>query len=134
MTQKMMMKMAWLNLNQRRTRRYAFNIHTWTHSLTLACCLLNLCVVFTYDVIIIISLRCILILGAFFQESNWHDEQVTRWFDGLISKDIEITNEIYSVQGVEFDRQVRLFAKSKSVNLCTCCAFKFWSIVTHTLS
>ncbi|QCE08693.1 ribosome-associated protein [Vigna unguiculata] len=39
------------------------------------------------------------------EESNWHDEQVTRWFDGLISKDIEITNEIYSVQGVEFDRQ-----------------------------
>ncbi|TKY50763.1 Ribosome-associated, YjgA [Spatholobus suberectus] len=38
-------------------------------------------------------------------ESNWHDSQVTRWFDGLISKDIEITNEIYSVQGVEFDRQ-----------------------------
>ncbi|KAL2324012.1 hypothetical protein Fmac_023070 [Flemingia macrophylla] len=39
------------------------------------------------------------------EESNWHDSQVTRWFDGLISKDIEITNEIYSVQGVEFDRQ-----------------------------
>ncbi|WVY96019.1 hypothetical protein V8G54_028170 [Vigna mungo] len=39
------------------------------------------------------------------EESNWHDDQVTRWFDGLISKDIEITNEIYSVQGVEFDRQ-----------------------------
>lgn len=68
--------------------------------------MLNLCVVFTYDVIIIISLRCILIFGAFDQESNWHDGQVTRWFDGLISKDIEISNEIYSVQGVEFDRQV----------------------------
>ncbi|XP_014512621.1 uncharacterized protein LOC106771203 isoform X2 [Vigna radiata var. radiata] len=39
------------------------------------------------------------------EESNWHDGQVTRWFDGLISKDIEISNEIYSVQGVEFDRQ-----------------------------
>ncbi|KAH1190558.1 hypothetical protein GmHk_20G058067 [Glycine max] len=39
------------------------------------------------------------------EESNWHDNQVARWFDGLISKDIEITNEIYSVQGVEFDRQ-----------------------------
>ncbi|CAJ1977613.1 unnamed protein product [Sphenostylis stenocarpa] len=39
------------------------------------------------------------------EESNWYHSQVTRWFDGLISKDIEITNEIYSVQGVEFDRQ-----------------------------
>lgn len=29
-----------------------------------------------------------------------------RWFDGLISKDIEITNEVYSVNSVDFDRQV----------------------------
>lgn len=36
----------------------------------------------------------------------WDDSQVTRWFDGLINKDIQITNEVYSVQGVEFDRQV----------------------------
>ncbi|XP_022766534.1 uncharacterized protein LOC111311419 [Durio zibethinus] len=28
-----------------------------------------------------------------------------RWFDGLISKDIEITNEVYSVNSVDFDRQ-----------------------------
>ncbi|KAJ1436287.1 Ribosome-associated, YjgA [Sesbania bispinosa] len=39
------------------------------------------------------------------RESDWHDSQVTRWFDGLINKDIQITNEVYSVQGVEFDRQ-----------------------------
>ena len=52
------------------------------------------------------SLKCILIFVAFDQESNWHDSQVTRWFDGLIDKDIQITNEVYSVQGVEFDRQV----------------------------
>ncbi|XP_061364732.1 uncharacterized protein LOC133308146 [Gastrolobium bilobum] len=39
------------------------------------------------------------------EESNWHDSQVTRWFDGLINKDIQITNEVYSVRGVEFDRQ-----------------------------
>ncbi|XP_019428139.1 PREDICTED: uncharacterized protein LOC109336172 isoform X1 [Lupinus angustifolius] len=38
-------------------------------------------------------------------EPNWHDNQVTRWFDGLIDKDIQITNEVYSIQGVEFDRQ-----------------------------
>ncbi|KAL0438409.1 UNVERIFIED_CONTAM: hypothetical protein Slati_2323900 [Sesamum latifolium] len=28
-----------------------------------------------------------------------------RWYDGLINKDISITNEIYSLQEVEFDRQ-----------------------------
>ncbi|MED6107552.1 hypothetical protein PIB30_015083 [Stylosanthes scabra] len=39
------------------------------------------------------------------KESNWYDDQVTKWFDGLIDKDIQITNEVYSVQGVEFDRQ-----------------------------
>ncbi|KAK7270191.1 hypothetical protein RIF29_23152 [Crotalaria pallida] len=39
------------------------------------------------------------------EESNWYDDQVTRWFDGLIDKDIQITNEVYSIQGVEFDRQ-----------------------------
>ncbi|KAL5070736.1 hypothetical protein RYX36_021623 [Vicia faba] len=35
----------------------------------------------------------------------YDDIQVIRWFDGLISKNIQITNEVYSVQGVEFDRQ-----------------------------
>ncbi|KAE9618492.1 hypothetical protein Lal_00047213 [Lupinus albus] len=39
------------------------------------------------------------------EESNCNDNQVTRWFDGLIDKDIQITNEVYSIQGVEFDRQ-----------------------------
>ncbi|CAL0300535.1 unnamed protein product [Lupinus luteus] len=39
------------------------------------------------------------------EEPSWHDNQVTRWFDGLIAKDIQITNEVYSIQGVEFDRQ-----------------------------
>ncbi|GAY42901.1 hypothetical protein CUMW_070520 [Citrus unshiu] len=29
----------------------------------------------------------------------------TRWYDGLINKDISITNEVYSVQSVDFDRQ-----------------------------
>ncbi|XVE94549.1 hypothetical protein REPUB_Repub02eG0018200 [Reevesia pubescens] len=28
-----------------------------------------------------------------------------RWFDGLISKEIEITNEVYSINSVDFDRQ-----------------------------
>lgn len=30
---------------------------------------------------------------------------VSRWYDGLINKDISITNEIYSLQEVEYDRQ-----------------------------
>ena len=30
----------------------------------------------------------------------------TRWLDGLVSKDKNVTNEIYSLQTVEFDRQV----------------------------
>ncbi|XP_020987064.1 uncharacterized protein LOC107467586 isoform X1 [Arachis duranensis] len=42
------------------------------------------------------------------KESNSYDNQVTKWFDGLIDKDIQITNEVYSVQGVEFDRQQEL--------------------------
>jgi len=28
-----------------------------------------------------------------------------RWFDGLLCKDISITNEVYAVHNVEFDRQ-----------------------------
>jgi len=48
-----------------------------------------------------------LIFWAFYQESKpYDDSQVTRWFDGLINKDIQITNEVYSVQGVQYDRQV----------------------------
>ncbi|KAL7117520.1 hypothetical protein ACP275_03G076400 [Erythranthe tilingii] len=30
---------------------------------------------------------------------------VTRWYDGLINKDVTITNEIYSLREVDFDRQ-----------------------------
>ncbi|PIA57306.1 hypothetical protein AQUCO_00600207v1 [Aquilegia coerulea] len=30
----------------------------------------------------------------------------SRWFDGLIDKDSDITNEVYSIHNVEFDRQV----------------------------
>jgi hypothetical protein len=29
-----------------------------------------------------------------------------RWFDGLLCKDISVTNEVYAVHNVEFDRQV----------------------------
>ncbi|KAK3005854.1 hypothetical protein RJ639_017319 [Escallonia herrerae] len=37
--------------------------------------------------------------------SHIYVDMATRWFDGLISKDIDITNEIYSVHNVDFDRQ-----------------------------
>ncbi|XP_039000523.1 uncharacterized protein LOC120126380 [Hibiscus syriacus] len=40
-----------------------------------------------------------------------------RWFDGLISKDIEITNEVFSVSSVEFDRQV---SKPSYMSLVCC--------------
>ncbi|EXC68411.1 hypothetical protein L484_000163 [Morus notabilis] len=49
-----------------------------------------------------------------YDESDSEDEEeacsifsplLTGWLDGLISKDMEITNEVYSVCDVEFDRQ-----------------------------
>lgn len=47
----------------------------------------------------------ILILGVLVQGS--HIDIATRGLDGLINKDTEITNEVYSLHSVEFDRQVR---------------------------
>ncbi|KAL8144335.1 hypothetical protein V2J09_017367 [Rumex salicifolius] len=40
-----------------------------------------------------------------------------KWFDGLINKDIEISNEVYSISGVEFDRQElrKLIRKAQSI-------------------
>lgn len=35
-----------------------------------------------------------------------HVDIATRWFEGLINKDVEITNEVYSIHDIEFDRQV----------------------------
>ncbi|XP_071713384.1 uncharacterized protein [Rutidosis leptorrhynchoides] len=34
-----------------------------------------------------------------------YDDIATRWFNGLVNKDATITNEIYSLSTVEFDRQ-----------------------------
>lgn len=48
---------------------------------------------------------------------------VTRWFDGLINKDIGITNEIYSLREVDFDRQVSLikdYAYNSNERVCRC--------------
>lgn len=38
-------------------------------------------------------------------DSDMHIEVATRWLDGLISKNQPITNEVYSIHNVEFDRQ-----------------------------
>ncbi|XP_022976393.1 uncharacterized protein LOC111476812 [Cucurbita maxima] len=39
------------------------------------------------------------------EEEGPHVDIATRWLDGLVSKDKNVTNEIYSLQTVEFDRQ-----------------------------
>ncbi|KAL6511863.1 hypothetical protein OROGR_021460 [Orobanche gracilis] len=39
------------------------------------------------------------------QKDSTNINVVTRWYDGLINKDISITNEIYSLREVEFNRQ-----------------------------
>ncbi|XP_028783764.1 uncharacterized protein LOC114739841 isoform X2 [Neltuma alba] len=39
------------------------------------------------------------------EDSDWHVARAVRWFDGLVNKDVKITNEVYSLQEVEFDRQ-----------------------------
>ncbi|KAF4373072.1 hypothetical protein CsatB_008410 [Cannabis sativa] len=36
---------------------------------------------------------------------EFHIDIATRWLDGLVNKDIEITNEVYSIHSVDFDRQ-----------------------------
>ncbi|KAK9151086.1 hypothetical protein Syun_009395 [Stephania yunnanensis] len=33
-------------------------------------------------------------------------DTASRWFEGLINKDVGITKEVYSIHSVEFDRQV----------------------------
>ncbi len=47
-----------------------------------------------------------LLLEYCFQGSDEYISTATRWFEGLIDKDVKITNEVYSVHSVEFDRQV----------------------------
>ncbi|GAB4852539.1 hypothetical protein Ancab_016753 [Ancistrocladus abbreviatus] len=39
------------------------------------------------------------------EESHGFIALANKWYDGLLNKDIEITNEVYSGHGVEFDRQ-----------------------------
>lgn len=54
---------------------------------------------------------------------DYHDI-ATRWFDGLVNKDVNITNEIYSLSTVDFDRQelrklVRNFCSMQERNATT---------------
>ncbi|XP_017981210.1 PREDICTED: uncharacterized protein LOC18591568 isoform X3 [Theobroma cacao] len=46
-----------------------------------------------------------ILLGFYMQSSQEYVNIANRWFDGLISKDINITNEVYSVNSIDFDRQ-----------------------------
>ncbi|XP_050204365.1 uncharacterized protein LOC126654518 [Mercurialis annua] len=41
------------------------------------------------------------------EEEDSHEcvEIATRWLDGLITKDIQITNEVYAISSIDFDRQ-----------------------------
>lgn len=54
----------------------------------------------------------------FNQGSKDYLDVASRWFDGLINKDVDVTKEIYSLSSVEFDRQelrglVRKFSSVK---------------------
>ncbi|XP_004291354.1 PREDICTED: uncharacterized protein LOC101304935 [Fragaria vesca subsp. vesca] len=39
------------------------------------------------------------------EEEGSHIEVASRWVEGMINKDVDITNEVYSISDVEFDRQ-----------------------------
>ncbi|KAL6215759.1 hypothetical protein ACLB2K_015187 [Fragaria x ananassa] len=43
------------------------------------------------------------------EEEGSHIEVASRWFEGMINKDVDITNEVYSISDVEFDRQLGHF-------------------------
>ncbi|CAH9067929.1 unnamed protein product [Cuscuta epithymum] len=49
-------------------------------------------------------------------------ELADRWFDGLVNKNIEISNEIYSLREAEFDRQALFTPWSSRVKKMRACA------------
>ncbi|KAJ8762402.1 hypothetical protein K2173_007562 [Erythroxylum novogranatense] len=55
------------------------------------------------------------------EDSQEHIEIATRWFDGLINKDVEISNEVYAARSFDFDRQElrKLVRRVHSVEECT---------------
>lgn len=40
------------------------------------------------------------------EEEEEYMATAARWFDGLTSQNVEFTKEVYSLQSVDFDRQV----------------------------
>ncbi|KAL9260882.1 hypothetical protein AKJ16_DCAP19023 [Drosera capensis] len=40
------------------------------------------------------------------EASHWSITLADKWYDGLVNKDITISNEVYSLETVDFDRQV----------------------------
>lgn len=56
------------------------------------------------------------------EDEDSHDtiEKASRWFSGLVNKDVDISKEIYSLQEVDFDRQElrRLVKKLQSTRDC----------------
>ncbi|XP_062006908.1 uncharacterized protein LOC133724211 isoform X2 [Rosa rugosa] len=46
------------------------------------------------------------------EEEGSHIDVATRWVEGMINKDTNITNEVYSISNVEFDRQEALHSVS----------------------
>lgn len=67
-----------------------------------------------------------ILLGFYMQSSQEYVNIANRWFDGLISKDINITNEVYSVNSIDFDRQA---------SKMSCCPLDFkLNTISHSLS
>lgn len=52
------------------------------------------------------SIFLTVIFLLYHQPQGSHIDIASRWFDGLINNDTEINNEVYSIQNVDFDRQV----------------------------
>ncbi|XP_044447347.1 uncharacterized protein, partial [Triticum aestivum] len=49
------------------------------------------------------------------EENQEYMEIADRWFEGLVCQDIPVTNEVYAIHNVEFDRQV-LYAHTLNVH------------------
>lgn len=72
---------------------------------------------------------------SYFSFDPWlqgsHIEVASRWVEGMINKDVDITNEVYSISDVEFDRQVSFIVLLISYK----CGYKLrWKVVTLCMS
>ncbi|KAL3733315.1 hypothetical protein ACJRO7_022788 [Eucalyptus globulus] len=50
------------------------------------------------------------------EECREYSSIASRWFDGLISKDIQMTNEVFSIHTIDFDRQSTVDSKQPAKN------------------